>query len=121
MDIQREDVVSVILTFCLLLVWYVTLVVFNAPLLSVSLLWVGMSVLSVLYFIVYKRRKRDMNLFKKRFYVSALPIYAALIFYGYNLVNAKEVSGLFRLLPIGIVGTMLLLNAGVVYWYTHKR
>jgi len=36
------------------------------------------------------------------------------------LLYGKEVSGSFRLLPIGIIGTMLLLNAGVVYLYSRR-
>jgi hypothetical protein len=61
-----------------------------------------------------------MKIFKARFYVSAVPIYCALVFYVYLLLNGKGVSGVLRFLPIGIVGTMLLLNAAVVYHYTHK-
>jgi len=55
-----------------------------------------------------------------RFFISAIPIYSALVFYVYILVNGKEVSAGFRLLPIGIIGTMLLLNAGVVYFYSRR-
>jgi len=120
MDIQREDIISVVITLCLLLIWYVTLTIFNLPLLSLLILWVGMIVLSVVYFIVYRKRQRDMKIFKARFYVSAIPIYSALLFYVYLLLNGSGVSGILRLLPIGIIGTMLLLNAAVVYYYTHK-
>jgi hypothetical protein len=61
-----------------------------------------------------------MRLFKIRFFVSAVPIYPTLVFYVYLLLNGKEVSGVFRLLPIGIIGTMLLLNAGVVYFFSRR-
>jgi hypothetical protein len=118
MDIQKEDIISVIVTFCLLFTWYVTLVSFNYPLLSLLVLWVGMVVLTIVYYLVYRNKKRDMKIFKMRFIVSALPIYTALAFYVYLLLEGKHVSGVLRLLPIGIIGTMLLLNAGVVYYYT---
>ncbi len=120
MDIQREDVISVLVTLCLLLVWYVTLVSFNYPLVSLLILWVGMVVLTVVYYVVYRKKKRAMKILKMRFLVSAVPIYAALAFYVYLLLEGRHVSGVLRLLPIGIIGTMLLLNAAVVYYYTHS-
>jgi hypothetical protein len=55
-----------------------------------------------------------------RFLISAVPIYGALAFYVYLLVGGRHVSGILRLLPIGIIGAMLLLNAGVVYYYTRN-
>jgi len=120
MDIQKEDTASVLITLCLLLVWYLTLILFNYPLISVSILWVGMTVLSITYYIVYSKKKRDMRILKIRFFISAVPIYPTLVFYVYILLNGKEVTGGFRLLPIGIIGTMLLLNACVVYFYSRR-
>jgi len=120
MEIKKEDVISVIMTLCLLLVWYLTLILFNYPLISITILWAGMIILSIIYFIIYKRQKRNMRILKIRFVVSALPIYPALAFYIYILLNGKELSGIFRLLPVGIIGTMLLLNAAVVYFYSKK-
>jgi len=118
MEIKKEDIVSVIITLCLLFVWYLTLNLFNYPLISLLILWVGMIALSITYYMVYKTKKRDMRLLKLRFLISAVPIYSALLFYVYILFNGKEVSGVFRLLPIGIILTMLFLNAGVVYFYS---
>ena len=120
MDIQKEDIISVIITLCLLLTWYVTLISFNYPLISISILWVGMIVLSIVYYIVYRKKKRDMKILKMRFFVSVLPIYSALVFYVYMLLYEEEISGGFRLLPIGIIGTMLFLNGSVVYFYTQR-
>jgi len=121
MEIKREDVISVIVTLSLLAAWYVTLTVFNRPLLSVSLLWSGMIILSIVYYFVYRWKKRDMKIFKTRFLVSAIPIYPALAVYIYTLVTGTTVTGIYRLLPIGIIGVMLLLNALVVYWYTGRK
>jgi hypothetical protein len=120
MDVQKEDTASVIITLCLLFAWYITLVVFNYPLVSLLLLWIGMILLSIIYYIIYRQKKRDMRIFKIRFLVSAVPIYSALGFYVYVLLYGKGVPGIFRLMPIGIIGTMLLLNAGVVYWYSRR-
>ena len=120
MDIQKEDTVSVIITFCLLLIWYVTLISFDYQFLSISILWVGMIVLTIIYCIIYHKKKRDMRILKTRFFVSVVPIYSALVFYVYILLYGKEISGSFRLLPIGIISTMLLLNASVVYFYSRR-
>jgi hypothetical protein len=121
MDIKKEDTISVIITLCLLLVWYLTLTLFNYPLISISILWTGMIVLSIIYYLIYRMKKREMRVLKIRFLVSALPIYPALAFYVYMLLNEKEVSGIFRFLPIGIIGTMLLLNASVVFFYSGRK
>ncbi len=121
MDLQKEDTASVIITLCLLLVWYLTLVLFNYPLVSLVILWVGMIVLSILYYIVYRKKKRDMRIFKIRFLVSSVPIYSSLAFYVYILLYGKGVPGIVRFMPIGIIGTMLLLNAGVVYWFSRSK
>jgi hypothetical protein len=120
MDIQKEDTVSVIITLCLLLIWYLTLLLFNYPLISLLILWIGMVVLSITYYIIYRKKKRNMRIFKIRFLVSVLPIYSALGFYVYVLLYGKELPGIFRLMPVGIIGTMLLLNASVVYWYSRR-
>jgi multisubunit Na+/H+ antiporter MnhB subunit len=121
MDVQKEDTASVIITLCLLFVWYLTLVLFNHPLVSLAILWVGMIVLSLVYFFIYRKRKREMRIFKIRFFVSAIPIYSALAFYVYLLLYGNGAPGFVRFMPIGIIGTMLLLNAGVVYWFSQKK
>lgn len=119
-DIQKEDILSVIITLCLLLIWYITLVTLKYPLVSISILWVGMIILSIFYYIIYRKKKRDMKILKMRFFVSAVPIYSALVFYVYILFYEKTISGYFRLLPIGIISTMLFLNASVVYFYSRR-
>lgn len=121
MDIKKEDIITLILTLILLLVWYLTLILFNYPLISILILWTGMIVLSLAYFIIYRREKRNMKILKMRFFVSALPIYPALALYVYMLITGKELSGIFRLLPVGIIGTMLLLNASVIYFYSKPK
>lgn len=120
MEIQQEDIATVIITLCLLLAWYITLRVFNTPLMSLAILWGGMILLSVVYSFVYWKRKRDMKVLKIRVIVSAVPIYSALALYVYLLLYGTQLPSVFRLLPIGIVGTMLLLNVGVIYLFSRK-
>jgi hypothetical protein len=121
MDIQKEDVASVVITLCLLFIWFVTLLLFSYPLISLLFLWVGMVVLSIIYYFIYTKKKRDMRIFKIRFLVSVVPIYSALFCYVYFLVYGTGLPGIFRFMPIGIIGTMLLLNAGVVLWFSRKK
>ena len=118
MDIETEDIISVIITFCLLFTWYVTLLMFNYPVYSIMILWIGMTVLSIIYVIVYRKKRRNMRILKFRFLVSVIPIYSALIFYVYILVSGEELFTGFRFLPVGIIGTMLVLNASVVYFFS---
>ncbi len=115
------DVVSVIMTLLLLATWYVTLTLLDYPLLSIMMLWIGMIVLSILYSILYWKKKRDMKILKMRFLVSVVPIYSALVFYVYVLITGIKMPAVFRFLPIGIIGTMLFLNAAVVYYYTRRK
>ena len=120
MDVQREDIISVILTLALLAVWFVTLLLYNNPLVSVSLLWIGMIVLSIVYIIIYKRKKREMKILKIRFLVSAVPVYTVLIYYIYNLSIGEGLPKYLTFLPFFIVFLMLILNAIVVYIYSGR-
>ncbi len=120
MDIQKEDIVSVIITLFLLGIWYLTLKSFNYPLISISILWTGMIVLSIVYFYIYKKKNRDMKLFKTRFLISALPIYPILGVYVYFLIIGEDLPNEFRLLPFFVIFTMLILNASVVYISSKK-
>lgn len=115
MNIQKEDVISVIVTLLLLAVWFITLSIYNYPLISVLTLWIGMIILSIVYFYIYKKKNRDMKIFKIRFLVSAVLIYPVLIYYVYRLSFDNGIPGELRLLPVFIVFAMLFLNAIVVY------
>jgi len=120
MDIKIEDAVSVLITLLLLAVWYTTLIIFNYPLISVLILWIGMIILSIIYYYVYKKKKRDTKIFKIRFLVSAVPIYPVLIYYVYSLSVGEGLPKELKLLPFFVVFTMLILNASVVYIYDKK-
>ena len=117
MDVQREDRLSLVLTFFLLAVWFITLIVFDYPLISILILWIGMISLSIVYSIVYKKKGRDMRILKYRFFASAAPIYPVLFYYVYSLVLFGEISGGFRFLPFFIILLMLALNGSVVYYF----
>jgi hypothetical protein len=121
MNIQKEDIISVIATLLLLGVWFITLSIYNTPLISVLILWVGMIILSIVYFYIYKKKNRDMRIFKIRFLVSALPIYPVLIYYVYSINIGDGLPGELRLIPLFVIFVMIILNASVVYYYDKKN
>ena len=113
--------ISVIITLLLLLIWYLTLITFHLPIISILILWMGMILLSITYFFNYKKKKRDMTVFKYRFLISALPIYPTLAFYVYRLMNGKSMQDQFLYLPVLVIFTMLTLNAIVVYSFDKRK
>jgi hypothetical protein len=80
-----------------------------------------MIILSIVYFYIYKKKDRDMRIFKIRFLVSALPIYPVLIYYVYSISIGDGLPGELRLIPLFVIFVMLLLNASVVYYYDKKN
>ena len=121
MDIQKEDVISVIITLLLLGVWFLTLLIYNYPLISVLILWIVMIVLSVVYLYVYKKKKRNMKILKIRFMVSAVPIYPVLLYYVYSLSIGEGLQSELKLIPFFVVFAMLILNASVVYIFDKRK
>ncbi len=121
MNIQKEDIISVIATLLLLAIWFFTLIIFNYPLISISILWFGMILLSIIYFFIYKKNKRDMKILKIRFLFSAVPIYPVIIYYIYSISIGDGLPNNLRLLPFFIVFIMLFLNAVIVYIFDRKK
>ena len=121
MDAKREDYLSVAITLLLLILWFSTLVLFNIPLFSFLLLWIGMIIISFVYTYIYKKKGRDMKTLKIRFVVSAFPIYLIFIYYIYQLTSAQTIPQSLRLLPFFVVLSMLTLNALVVYIIQSKK
>lgn len=121
MKIEFKDIVFVTLILILLAFWFLTLFLFDSPLLSISLLWIGMILLSIVYYYVYKHKKRNMKILKIRFLVSAVPIYPILAYCVYCLSSGEGLPRELRILPVFVVFTMLMLNAIVVYVFDRKN
>jgi hypothetical protein len=117
MNIQNEDIIFGLIILALLLIWYLSLILFDYPLMSIIFLWTGMIIISLLYVRVYRRTKRDIKVLRKRFFASAIPIYPMLIYYIYKLVLEGNLPQEQKYLPFFIVMTMLFLNAVVLYFY----
>lgn len=121
MEIKNEDIIFGSIILILLGIWYLTLILFDYPLLSIILLWTGMIVISLLYVQVYKKAKRDKKILRKRFFISAIPIYPMLIYYIYKLVIEGNLPQEQKYLPFFIVMSMLILNAIVLYIYEVRK
>ena len=120
MDVAIEDYISIVITFGLLLIWYLTLVFLNMPVLSIMLLWAGMILLSIIYSLVYKRKKRNLKILRVRFFVSAIPIYPMLFYYAYHLVFGLRYPQQLQFTPVIVIFLMLFLNAVIVFYYRNK-
>lgn len=120
MDVALEDYISVVVALFLLVTWYVTLIILNNPIVSITLLWAGMIVLSIVYSIIYKKKKRNYKILRIRFIVSAIPIYPMLFYYGYHLVFGLNIPTQLRFTPVIVIFSMLFLNAFIVFYYREK-
>jgi len=121
MKISIEDTISGIVVLIFLVVWYLTLVCFDSPLMSLCFLWISMTLLSIVYVYIYKKRKRDLKVLRIRFFVTAIPLYPVLIYYIYKLVVEKNLPRGQLYLPLGIIFTVLILNAIVIFKYEIKK
>jgi len=121
MEIKNEDIIFGSIILILLAIWYLTLILFDYPLLSIIFLWTGMIIISLAYVQVYKKTKRDIKILRRRFFISAIPIYPMLIYYIYKLVIDRNLPQEQKYLPFFIVMSMLILNAIVLYIYEVRK
>jgi hypothetical protein len=121
MKIEIEDTISGIMVLIFLVIWYLTLVFFDSPLMSLGFLWISMTLLSIIYVYIYKKRKRDVKVLRIRFFVTAIPLYPVLSYYVYKLVVEQNLPRGQLFLPLGIIFTVLILNALVIFQYEIKK
>ena len=119
--IETDDIIFGISILILLGIWFVTLKIFNYPLLSIIFLWTAMSVLSLIYLYVYRKRKRNKKIMRIRFFVSAIPLYPVLIYYVYKLAIEKNLPTEQIYLPFFVIFSILILNAIVIYFYEIRK
>jgi len=121
MEIKNEDIIFGSIILLLLGIWYLTLILFDYPLLSIIILWTGMIIISLTYVQVYKKSNRDLKILRRRFFISAIPIYPMLLYYIYKLVIDGNLPQEQKYLPFFIVMSMLVLNAIVLYIYEVRK
>ena len=117
MGLEKEDRMSLIVTFILLAVWFITLTLFDLQLLGIVTLWSGMITLSIVYYFIYSRKKRNMKILKYRFLGSTVLIYPVLFYYVFILLERGVIVGSFRFLPFFIIFSMLLINSLIIYYF----
>ena len=121
MKIENEDIIFGTLAVVLLGIWFFSLLIFDSAFVSIVFLWTSMIILSVLYVYVYRSRKRDIKILRKRFFISAIPLYPMLIYYVYKIVVEQNLPEQQKYLPLFIVFTVLVLNAVVLYFYEIRK
>lgn len=121
MKIETEDIIFGSLIVILLGIWYLTILIYNFPLMSIIILWIGMTIISLLYVYVYRKRKRDKKILKIRFYITAIPIYPMLAYYFYKLLVDHNLPKEQKLLPLFIIFFVLFFNAIIIYFYEIKK
>jgi uncharacterized membrane protein len=117
MKVEIEDIVFGSLALISLLIWFFLLVISNSPLISIIFLWVSMILISVLYIVVYNKKKRNRKILRLRFLASGIPIYPTMIYYIYMIVLGDGLPTNQRLLPLFVLLPALFLNGVILLFY----
>jgi hypothetical protein len=121
MKIESEDIIFGLLALISVVIWFVSLILFDYPLISIIFLWTSMIIISLLYIIVYRKRKRDLKILRIRFIVSGIPIYPTMIYYIYKLIFDKGLSKEQEYLPLFVILPALFLNGIILYLYDIRK
>jgi hypothetical protein len=117
MKIEIEDIIFGSLAVISIAIWFFSLIIFDYPLISIIFLWLSMILISLLYIIVYKKKKRDIRILRIRFFVSGLPIYPMMIYYIYKLIFDDGLPKDQEFLPLFVLLPALFLNGIILYFY----
>ncbi|KYK23894.1 hypothetical protein AYK21_01920 [Thermoplasmatales archaeon SG8-52-2] len=117
MKIEIEDIIFGSLALITLVIWYFLLVISNSPLVSIIFLWVSMILISVIYIVVYNKKKRNRKILRIRFLVSGIPLYPTMIYYIYMIVFNDGLPSNQRLLPLFVLLPALFLNGIILLLY----
>jgi len=117
MKIESEDIVFGSLALISLAIWFFSLIFFNYPLISIIFLWSSMIIISVLYIVVYRRRKRNLKILRIRFLLSGIPLYPTMIYYVYKLVFDNGLPKEQEFLPLFVLLPALFLNGIILLFF----
>jgi len=117
MKIETEDIVFGSLALISLAIWFFSLIFFNYPLISIIFLWSSMIIISVLYIVVYRRRKRNLKILRIRFLLSGIPLYPTMIYYVYKLVFDNGLPKEQEFLPLFVLLPALFLNGIILLFF----
>jgi len=121
MKIEIEDIIFGSLALITLAIWYFLLVISNSPLVSIIFLWISMILISILYIIVYRKKKRDKKILRIRFLASGIPLYPTMIYYIYKIIFNNGLPKDQRLLPLFILLPALFINGIILLFYDIRK
>ncbi|KYK32742.1 MAG: hypothetical protein AYK22_07035 [Thermoplasmatales archaeon SG8-52-3] len=121
MKIEIEDIVFGSLALISIVIWYFMLMISNSPLLSIMFLWVAMILISILYLIVYRKKKRDKKILRIRFLASGIPLYPTMIYYFYKLLFSDGLPKEQKLLPLFILLPALFINGIILLLFDIRK
>jgi hypothetical protein len=121
MKIEKEDFVFGSLALISILIWNLMLVYSKSPLISIIFLWISMMLISLLYIIVYNKKKRDKKLLRIRFLASGIPLYPTMIYYVYMIVFNNGLPVEQRLLPLFVLLPALFINGIILFLYDIRK
>ncbi len=121
MKIQIEDIIFGSLALISIAIWYFLLILSNSPFISILFLWISMIVISVLYLLIYRKRKRDKKLLRLRFLASGIPIYPTMIYYIYKIIFNGGLPKEQRFLPLYVLLPALFINGIILFFYEIRK
>ena len=121
MKIEIEDLVFGSLALISIAIWYFMLMFSNSPLLSIMFLWIAMILISIIYLIVYRKKKRDKKILRIRFLASGIPLYPTMIYYIYKIIFDNGLPEEQRLLPLFILLPALFINGIILLIYDIRK
>jgi hypothetical protein len=121
MKIETEDIIFGTLALISIAIWYFMLVFSNSPLFSIIFLWISMILISVIYIVVYNKKKRNRKILRLRFLVSGIPLYPTMIYYIYMIVLGDGLPTNQRLLPLFVLLPALFLNGIILLFYDIRK
>jgi hypothetical protein len=80
-----------------------------------------MILISVIYIVVYNKKKRNRKILRLRFLVSGIPLYPTMIYYIYMIVLGDGLPTNQRLLPLFVLLPALFLNGIILLFYDIRK
>ena len=121
MKIYYLDIVFGSFALLTLIIWFITLNIYDNQVLSFLFLWITMLLISVFYVFFYKKSKRKMKILRIRFLLSGIPLYPVMIYFIYRIIIDNGISYEQRFFPLFIMFPALFLNGIALYYYELKN
>ena len=121
MEIENEDIIFGSIAVVVLCIWLLTLLTFDSAVAIMIIIWPTMFLITIFYVYVYRKRKRDIRILRKRFFVSAIPVYPVIIIYVSKIFFEHEILEQYKFLPFLLISSALVLNGTVLYFLEIRK